>query len=529
MRFKGLFRNDLRQLILLLAIFSGVAMLANGFYASYRVQRQLLIDNALAANEAYAQKLAIITEDFLRSTQQQLTYSASSLPPLLEQREALAAETSRLRLQTDSFNSVFIADSFGKVLAISPEHLSLRGTYLTSAGAKQALETQMPLVSPPYLSVAGNLVVALSAPIKRDNGRYLGYVSGTIYLKKENSLNALLARHFHHDGSYVYVVDQSRRLLFHPNDKRIGEVVGKNKAIDAVLSGKTGGMEATDSRGTEVLAGFAPVPRTGWGIVAVRPRTVTLDVLDSLMFGVVRNSVPLALLMLLLTWWLARQISFPLWQLAKRVRGLDEEDAAERLQRVHAWYFEAAELKRALLVGVSLLNKKIGKLSKDVRTDPMTGLLNRRGMRMLFDEWRDEERPFSMVLIDLDHFKQVNDLYGHDAGDSVLIRLSELMRNSAREGDMLCRIGGEEFLMLLPDTPSKQAFLVADRLREYIAQDDMPHVGHITCSMGVAHWPDNATGLDGVLKAADVALYKAKQAGRNKVVIATDPNEASVA
>ena len=128
-----------------------------------------------------------------------------------------------------------------------------------------------------------------------------------------------------------------------------------------------------------------------------------------------------------------------------------------------------------------------------------------------------EQRPFAVVALDIDHFKRVNDNHGHDAGDRVLQELARLMGESSREDDVLCRVGGEEFLMLLPNASVEVAAQVAERLRALVEQTPMEPVGRITVSLGVAHWPRDGSGIDQVLKRADEMLYRAKQHGRNRV------------
>lgn len=111
------------------------------------------------------------------------------------------------------------------------------------------------------------------------------------------------------------------------------------------------------------------------------------------------------------------------------------------------------------------MQDRIGRLSREVQTDPLTGLLNRRALSSVLDLLRGEVRPFSVVTLDIDHFKRVNDTYGHDIGDFVLIKLSEIMRSCSRGGDYSCRLGGEEFLVLLPDVSLSAAVEFAERLR----------------------------------------------------------------
>ena len=126
----SLFRIDLRRLILILAVMSAFVTLANSFYASYRVQRQLLIDNTLEENRVYATKLAASTEQFLKSMQKQLAYSSVIAARNFDDPAVLQSETARLKYQTDSFNSVVLTNAQGKILATSPDSLQLVGHIL---------------------------------------------------------------------------------------------------------------------------------------------------------------------------------------------------------------------------------------------------------------------------------------------------------------------------------------------------------------------------------------------------------------
>ncbi|KAB8045418.1 diguanylate cyclase [Janthinobacterium aquaticum] len=508
---------NLRRLIVLVAFGSAIISLANGFHASYRVQRQLLIDTALEANHAYALKLAQSTQDYLQSTRQQLAYSAGLLGPRFNQPGALQAEATRLREQTNTFNSVAVVNAKGVVVAVSPEALPVMGRQLATPGALKMLRERQPVITEPYLSSVGNLVIVISHPIVDGLGRYLGYVGGTIYLKQKNILSRLLGQHFYRDGSYLYVVDQKRRLLFHPDPARVGETAGANTVIDAVARQESGSKRTVNTLGVDMLAGYAAVPATGWGIVAQRPTTATLAPLNQLMFNTLWHTLPVALLSLPLIWWLARLISRPLMQLAEGASRMDTPGTAERIDRISVWYVEAAQIKRALLIGMSLLQKKIGRLKADVQTDPLTGLANRRGMDTALATWQLQSRAFSVVAIDIDHFKQVNDLRGHAVGDAVILRLAQLMRACSRDADVLCRNGGDEFLMLLPDASLEVAQRVAERLRAKVAETVIAGAGKVTVSLGVVASSQHAGGADAILRAADAALYHAKQQGRNRV------------
>ncbi len=161
-------KKDLRTLIALLAIASVVITLANTLYATWRVQRMVLIESTLAANRAYATKLASTTEVFFQLAQSQLHYSANLLGQDFDNPVLAQQEVNRLREQTSSFNSVAVVDSSGVVKAISPESLMLKGMQLTSQASREALAQRQPLVSRPSISADSlKLFSRFTAPIKK--------------------------------------------------------------------------------------------------------------------------------------------------------------------------------------------------------------------------------------------------------------------------------------------------------------------------------------------------------------------------
>lgn len=510
---------DLRTLILTLCALTAVVMLCTSYFASYRVQRQLLIDHSLEANRVYATKLAAITETVINNALQQLAFSAGVQDQQLGDAKALAEETDRVLLQSMAFNSTYVVAADGTLLAISPASMrNYLGTKVQTPGAQASLRERRTLVSTPFLSAANNLVVSLSQPIFADDGRYLGYVGGSLYLREHNILKDLLGEHFYKDGSYLYVVDRNRRLLYHPDSERVGTVLDGNPLVDNLHGLDSGTRRLVNTQGIEMLAGFATVPSAGWGIIAQQPLAKAVEPVNHLVLNVVGTSAPLALVGCLALWWLALIIARPLWQLAAGARAMDRAGTAEQLHQVRAWYFEAAELKRALLFGLNLLQERIGRLNQDAQTDPLTGLVNRRGLEFNLALLEAEGRSFAAIVLDVDHFKRINDGHGHDVGDQVLRQLAELMRRCCREGDLLCRTGGEEFLMLLPGASLPVAMGVAERLRLTVQATAIEPVGGITISLGVAHWvagPEREPSQ--ALNQADRALYRAKQSGRNRV------------
>ncbi|MCH7375192.1 GGDEF domain-containing protein [Aeromonas sp. MR19] len=512
---------DLRSLILALAVISVMATLSNSFYATYEAQRALLISNTLDANRVYAAKLAEMTNTVLQSSQSQLAYSAALLAPAMKDDSTLLSEMQRLQQQTATFNSVAVVNADAVVVAAYPDTLQIKGARLTSQSARLSITTRQPVITDPFVSLSGNYLISISYPIFDKEQAYLGYVAGTIYLQSHNMLSGILGQHYYQDGSSLYVVDRNRTRIYHPDSARVGEKIRDNGVVDRVLNGEEGALALTDETGTEMLAGFAPIPQTHWGVVAQRPRAATLAGLDQQMMHVLLKIIPINLLILLFIWISAIFISRPLWQLAHKAKLMDQQESLKNIARIRVWYFEAAQLKQAMLKGLGLLNTRITQLHNDSHTDAMTGLFNRRGMQQVLDSYQALGQPLAVIALDIDHFKQINDGFGHDVGDQVLAALAALMQQGARQADAVCRSGGEEFLVLLPGLPLPLAFEIAERLRQRVAAHPMPGAGHITISLGVAHWPGSDDDLNAVLKQADKALYEAKRRGRNRTVLAS--------
>ena len=176
---------------------------------------------------------------------------------------------------------------------------------------------------------------------------------------------------------------------------------------------------------------------------------------------------------------------------------------------------------------ITELKEREFELQRLATTDPLTGALNRRSF---FEQGESELRrarrygaPLSLILVDVDHFKQVNDGFGHCAGDAVLRRLVETLKAALREHDLVCRYGGEEFALLFPETDQVGAEMIAERLRHAVAALEVAHEdGTIrpTVSIGGTQVEVDSDSLESALSRADAALYRSKEAGRNRVTFA---------
>jgi diguanylate cyclase (GGDEF)-like protein/putative nucleotidyltransferase with HDIG domain len=201
---------------------------------------------------------------------------------------------------------------------------------------------------------------------------------------------------------------------------------------------------------------------------------------------------------------------------------LDAVPGSDRAQRWLLLFGVLAVVVLMVAVLRERVNRLIARLADAARTDALTGLLNRRGFQELMEVETERAlrstRPLSIIVGDLDHFKHLNDRFGHAAGDLALRRFGEIASSASRRIDAVARIGGEEFALLLPDTEQHAAYLLAERLRRAVkepgADGELPSV-----SFGVASFPSHAADAEALMHAADQALYAAKAMGRDRSVI----------
>jgi diguanylate cyclase (GGDEF)-like protein len=214
-----------------------------------------------------------------------------------------------------------------------------------------------------------------------------------------------------------------------------------------------------------------------------------------------------------------------------------DEYVAERVRRVRSGDLDPLDIRMSngevirlectvLPAGGRMLTyTPVTDLVQRASVDLLSGLFNRRHFLELADaEWSRfdrYERPLSLMMLDIDLFKAVNDRYGHDAGDQAIAHVAAICRDSKRVPDIVARVGGEEFAVLLPETPLDGAALVAERLRQAIAETPLVVAGApigLTVSIGVAEADARMDGIRALMKEADEALYRAKRGGRNRVM-----------
>ena len=515
----------LQHLIIGVAILAFILTIASSLWSSYRMNNQTLMDNTLETNKVYAEKLATTANNYLKETLQTLAYNSNTIAKNIDDEERITAEADRLRMQTNTFNSISIVDARGKVLATSPQTLDIKGRVLTSNAIKDAIREQRQMISDPYKAMTGHELIYISAPIFNQKGKYLGLVGGTIYLGENNILSELLGKHFYDDGSYVYVVDHNGRIIYHEDGSRIYDVVKENLVVEKLMNqAKSGAQRVVNSQGKDMLAGYASIDRAGWGVVSQRPTEISLKPAENMVKEMLYVALPLLIITLAIIIWASIKISRPLQRLAELTESSMKKDEEKNLSAVPAWYYEVIQLKNALILSLSFLHQQVNFFMDQSTTDPLTGLTNRRTLTAKMDELITAKTPFSIILMDIDHFKLVNDTYGHGVGDEVLQFLAYKLKTVTRATDLCCRYGGEEFIVLLPNTTIQDAFEVADILRKDLESTSTPTGKSVTISAGVAEYPYTETNAANLITQADQCLYQAKEQGRNRVVIANSFN-----
>lgn len=205
---------------------------------------------------------------------------------------------------------------------------------------------------------------------------------------------------------------------------------------------------------------------------------------------------------------------------------------AVRLQGIKGFWTPEREslLESYLSTTASVLSnlQLLQTMREQANIDPLTGLYNRRFCKdyagKLMAMARRKDTPLGFVILDLDHFKNINDIYGHEVGDRILKQFAKTITQSMRETNLTARLGGEEFVVVLPDTGAKACQVVAERIRNAVAHMNMPQVNekplpNITVSLGIAVYPEHGATLEEMLQASDRALYESKRAGRNRATL----------
>jgi diguanylate cyclase (GGDEF)-like protein len=375
-------------------------------------------------------------------------------------------------------------------------------------------------------------------PITDSDGGVTGVAFVAVNLK---DLNRMAATTPLPPQSILTVVDRNGVVLArHPETgAQIGQKLRDPTVLANVFSGRAGVFRAIGTDDADRMFAYDAVAENPDGTIPIR---VLVSIPMNVIFGeadraFVRDliGIVLATVLLLIAAWYGAEVF-----MLRKIRAL--RDAAGR---VHAGDLSARtglrhegeelsqvgeafdEMIEALQRRDAELKRALQDLQEQAITDPLTGLLNRRYLqeylpRELTRATRNGA-PVALIMMDLDYFKRVNDTLGHEAGDLVLREIGALLRNNLRASDIACRFGGEEFVIVLPESSLDGARKRAEAIRAATKHLNLMYrgqpLGTLTASCGVALFPDHAADPQSLLRAADEALYSAKGSGRDRVVI----------
>ncbi|MFB6468054.1 diguanylate cyclase [Cytobacillus sp. Hz8] len=506
--------------ISLLVILTVISTILVSWFTARSALKEALAKEYMDSNYEYAKKLSISTTDLLEDMEQNL----NAVGRIAGFQEFTNKDLDNWKFaNSDYFNSIFITDPHGVIQLISPMLVQFNGKQvragmkIRSTTIKKALKIKKPFISQPYRATSGQLIILISTPIFDEQGNYKGIIGGTIYLESENILKRILNNHVYGNGSYVYVVDHSGRIIFHPNPERIHELVSDNKVVQQLMKGKSGATEVVYSDGKKYFSGYAIEKKLGLGIVTQTPVDVIKVPLQDLLKKMTAQLLPLLLIILLVAGFLANNLSRPLNTLAKYSEDAINQKKMVSLQALHtdSNIYEVRQLYHQFKNHMEILNSQI-------QLDGLTGIANRKTFDVVLEDWNEQGINFSIIFLDIDHFKKVNDQYGHLVGDEVLKYLAVMMKDVSRDEDLCFRYGGEEFGILIREMNEKQAFQIAERLRLSVAETPSPTGNAITISLGISTRQREDFHPKAVIEKADAALYASKANGRNQTTIYQD-------
>ena len=490
--------------------------------ASYHSNKQSLFDTRFALNHSTAAKMSQSVDSLFKSMRAGLKYTGAYISVNhLSNEQELHKQLELLRLSGNFFNSIAVVDETGLVRSVAPSSVGTVGQHIATEATKEALASRKPYISKPYISATGRLIVFMSEPLYDKDGVYRGFIGGSLYLQENNILNMMFGKHnVDSDGSYFYVVSSNGHLLFHPDKSRIDADISTNPAVQKVLRGESGYDEVTNSQGITFLAGYSPVPENGWGVIVQSPISVVYAELDRYIRTILFYTLAPFVVLMITAIWLARRLASPFVSLANLAGKLGRGERIVLPDIKHHWNREADLLTQTITLALNDLQKQTDQLTQAAMTDSLTGLTNRRTFESIMTQWTEKQQPFALIMMDIDRFKSINDTYGHQAGDEVLKHLARILTSSVRSNDVCCRYGGEEFVVLLPYTTAPEAFITAERVRTAFETRENPLGIPLTVSSGIAHYPSHAESAEMLFQRADHALYQAKEAGKNRTIVA---------
>ncbi|SOC11285.1 diguanylate cyclase (GGDEF)-like protein [Ureibacillus xyleni] len=489
-------------------------------FASYQFEKKSLTETYLTLNYSKSEKISQSVNSLsksMRSSLQEITKFLSENPEMTSRE--IQEHLELLKNNNRYFNSLTWIDETGLVRNIAPVNVGIQGDYVTGV-IKEAVDSKKPMLTPPFSGLTGRIIVLMSEPFYDAKGNYRGIIGGSIFLQEQNVLNEILGNDIvDQNGSYYYVVGPDGKLLFHPNLNRIGDRVKGNQVISKLIQGQSGMERVVNTKGVPMLAAYSYIPEIGWGVVQQTPVSYVEELLKKHIQKLLATIFLPFLILLFLSISFARKLAKPFIDLADVVNQFGSDKPIQPPKFQSHWNREADLLTKSLIIAISAVEKNKNKLVEEAMTDSLTHLPNRRKLTEVVNKLSKDKQQFSLIVLDIDHFKSINDTYGHQIGDEVLKFMAETVQSVISQKDVFFRYGGEEFILVLPHLNSNEAYLIAETIRTTIANKISPMGKPITVSLGISEFPSHTESLKDLFLFADKALYESKSKGRNFVTI----------
>lgn len=446
-------------------------------------------------------------------------------------RTRLSDYLNSVRERFSDYEELIVVDAAGRMVASSasdPRALRLPGDWRSELNATNAV------VGEAFWDASlGKAILLVAVPVQGADGRIVGALAARLNLRgAEQSLRAFAPG----TAGRIYLVGSNGRVMVSSlaSSPELMKISVTPTLLKRLSKNEGRVTDYENVAGVDVLGSLKQIPRVGWAVMAEIPtdaayhqvrrfRDMTLGIVAALLLAVTAIAYYLALI-----------IVRPLERLTKGAAEVAEGDLAVDLPTAEG---EVGELTYVFnhMVGrlrqsrqqLDAVNETLRERNEELErlsaSDSLTGLSNRRVLTQRLSEEllrsQRQNHSFTVVMLDVDHFKKYNDAHGHPAGDEVLKRVASILRTSTRAGDCTARYGGEEFAVLLSGKGAEEATQLAERIRERVAEEEFT-AGRITISAGIAEFPHHGHTAEAVISSADEALYQAKRDGRNRVACA---------
>lgn len=430
---------------------------------------------------------------------------------------------SLIQSQFHEYKRLLVLDRAGKIITQSPRIES--PLQLPDDWQEQVEQNKMVIGEVDGNNAPSDPTLLIAIPILSNQQTVIGLLATELRIK---GLESILESFTLSESAHLFLAKNDGSIIISTEDSSARAVTTRIERtnIDRLFDNPLQLATFDNSHGIKVIGILAPLPHLSWGVVMekaydqVFAEVIALKNLTLIAVTVLLSIFGIAALLV------SQSILLPLKRLITAARQVAEGDLQVRLPIRHR-----DELGFAMSVFndmVLRLRENHDELEKLSTTDPLTGLANRKQLMETFalhlERYQRNQTPFSILMADLDHFKQVNDHHGHLAGDAVLKQVGNIFSSTLRAIDTAGRYGGEEFLIILDGSREHEAQQTAERLRKAVEESEIDFEGKtlkVSISIGVATVSNIVATEAGLISDADKALYEAKKGGRNRVVLST--------